>query len=395
MSCGFGCAVACLLVFTGDAVASTTLLWQPQGGACPGYEESSKQALCARVVVDRQILVGSQPEVLALMVPGRVEPLQARRIGGDTDTWYGRVVGDEFSHVTFAVRDSSIVGLISTASSRPYRLRRLPDGGTIVEQVVGRTPMADRESGRVTRRAARAVSRCTIETPECNGPAVVDVLPVFTAAAAEWAGGADLLMDWLTVAEWRTNQSFIDSGIKHGVRFKPAKETAWRESGSPINDFDAFREGSSPWIQDIHRWRDEDVHADLVVIVTSGDVSGGHANRPRQPDAGQAFTVVTIQGLTGDDTLTHELGHLLGAGHADGGGAMPFGRAFSEPRPAAGCTPFATIMEGSALCEGCVRLLHWSGGSTARQHCGDRLGDVCADNAAVLNRTACAVAGYR
>lgn len=154
-------------------------------------------------------------------------------------------------------------------------------------------------------------------TAAMENPTVIDVLAAYTPAAGTvLAGGADRLNDYFR----QTNRVYANSDTNVLINLAGFKRTLYTESGEIDRDLTRLQKRGDGFLEDVHAER-ERIDADLSVLLTARDANDGdvvglayeYQDAPGNDAFG--FSVVAIDSSENGDTLAHELGHNLGAGH--------------------------------------------------------------------------------
>ena len=386
-------------------------LWTVES-ATPSASSKALDAPRLIVKVHSEYIYPIPAPLVELELPGAAgqanSSIVAQRIASvSTDhMWQGRLAGDSYSNVTFAQVGEAVVGLITTSSGPMYRLRSYDGAFPIVERLDPRSPgTLDMELETSIRAGCSEARVEKAKIPRCASQnelqEEVRVLVVYTPAAQSWAGGTEEMLAWIAAAEQRTNQSFVQSGVRHRIKVVRRELVPYHESNfGTEHDLRAMNEVENELNKEVGRLRNAN-SADIAILLVSNGHSPGHACSLTSNDldslsaAEAAFGVVAIQFLARDDTFAHELGHILGAGHPDDrdGGATGFGRGYSAPADDK-CRPWKTIMDRMGSGEP-APILYWSNPET--EGCAKKPMGIpnFADNARTLNRTACTVASYR
>ncbi len=373
-------------------------------------------AICRQVTVNAKLVYPEPAEHLELELPGpggreTDHIVVADRIseGPGKQTWQGRVRGDDFSNVTFSREGKAVVGVITTSDGTIYRLRNYAGIYRIIERLTA-TSRATRPEADAQPVAAgcdrREKAPRPVACPDVGRPlpesSVVDVLVVYTSAASSWASGEDEILAWIRTAEGRTNQSFAQSGVIHRIKVVShglvEKYSEDKLTGTK-KDLENLIAGV-PGLDKVAEFPDAG-HADVRLLLVSNPESPGYAcqmgshDRKTTAFADAAYGVVAMQWLSSDDDFTHEIGHILGAGHPDDaeGGASGFGRGYSLPAEGS-CPAWKSLMVRSGSGDA-APILYWS--SPEKKDCADRpMGKRgSADNVTTLNFAVCTVASFR
>jgi len=390
--------MVCLLAASHPGlVAAAPALWS-MGKPC---SIDSYITGCLEIHPDPALLRPGGPEDIDMTVPGgRVVHLHRISVDSPADSarsliWQGRVHGDAWSNATFAVSGHAFVGYITTSPGSAFRVKRGP-GGDLQVQVLGNTARID-----VLRDDRYA---CTIPPPgkaiECDAAAAydVDVLILVTPGAEQDLRSGDELRAWISLAASRTNQSLAQSGVRHRIRIvgieRLPRYTRITSTQQHMEDLESQAKG----FEDLPRLRVM-TGADLTIMLVSA--AGPALSCPLPAESlgsrvasDHGIAVVPVSLLATEDIFTHEIGHLLGAGHAHTPGVRIESRGWFEQgdtqHPA-----WRTLMVRDS-CHNCPSILYWSTPALPAPGAESRLGIAGkADNASTLNATGCTVSKAR
>ncbi len=148
---------------------------------------------------------------------------------------------------------------------------------------------------------------------------VLDILIVYTAAAAAGSGGETAMLSRIDKAVAEVNNAFLNSRVNAKLNLARAQQIAYTESGNMGTDLGRLQNKTDGFMDEVHALRDT-YKADLVSLVveaSGGGVAGiGYVMTAVQPwFRDYAFTVVGRAYTGSYNTLAHELGHNLGCAH--------------------------------------------------------------------------------
>ena len=151
-----------------------------------------------------------------------------------------------------------------------------------------------------------------------SGVSEIDVLVLYTPAAAAYAGGEASMRAQVELLFAETNTAFSNSGVSARVAGW-ARAVSYVESQDVGIDLDLLRGSLDGYLDEVHSMR-SDLGADLVHLLVAytptassdGSFTCGVANPRLQPSAAFGVTLFYYQCSY---TFTHELGHNLGLLH--------------------------------------------------------------------------------
>lgn len=155
-----------------------------------------------------------------------------------------------------------------------------------------------------------------------GAPSVVDILVVYTPAALAFQGTEAGMLAHIQGCIAATNDAFARSGATGQIRLVGTQLVTYTESSSYIDDLNRLTNTSDGIMDNVHSLRNT-AGADLVCLLRRGvdsSLRGGLAWQPLSTtgEPSRGFSVVQTEGALATLTLTHELGHNLGLGHARG-----------------------------------------------------------------------------
>jgi hypothetical protein len=341
-------------------------------------------------------------------------------------TWVGHVDGDAASSVTLVYDgDGLLTGSISTVDAvyqirpAPSEIRRSTFAAMPLHVIVEIDQAALPPEAEPVPVALTAQDHALVEVPQEDSAEFIDVLVVYTSAAAAYAGGTSGMLNLINLGISETNTSYQNSGVTQRLRLAHAAQVAYVESNSFSPMLTDLRSGAGA-LAGVGALRDQ-YAADLVTMLV----------RPGAPDscgigylmtsvgpafASFAFSVTDAVCLSPNYTFAHELGHNMGAHHDwfVATSTLPYSYAHGYVNAGPAGQRWRTIMAYNNLCTAqgfsCTRLLRWANpeltygglptGIPARTSTSCAAGDVgntnCdADDRRTLNNTALTVANFR
>jgi hypothetical protein len=378
--------------------------------APPGAILREKIALVNRNALD------SPGEVRLSLAAGETYAASLTFVGereGNTRLYQGTLIGQRDSSVTLVLRDHLLAGNISTQDGKRFVIRPHTDGSVAIQEL-NLAAYPDEAHPLASPTAAGSVSPGTgVEDPsptDAVAPgeapmddasvATIDLMVVYTPAVLQARGGAAQVQQMIDLVVAEANQSYIQSGVLQRLRVVHSGLVSYDEADGVALALQRLTSTSDGYLDEVHALRDR-YQADVVTLLTAQREFCGVAWMMQTPSAAfesKAFSVVNHVCAADNYSLTHELGHLMGASHdranAAAAGAFPYSygwRRAGHVRTimAYGCTNLAAD---------CPRVGLWS--NPDAMHEGMALGapaasPVAADNRTTLNNTRFLVAQFR
>ena len=228
--------------------------------------------------------------------------------------------------VVLQTEEGLTVDIQDFANSRVYTIVSTAGGVTVNEidpSLNTITPTAPIDPELPSRNRTLLSSPALGSTPD-QASTLIDVLVAYDTPSATWArqnGGG--ITNFATMAVQKMNTVLENCGLSSNFRYRlVGVMTVAAEGGA---DFDgvlaATRSGTGAWAP-IKAKRDE-VGADIVsTFIDTGSASGttglGYSlsSLPISSFSEHAYNVCAVRAISSSHTMTHEVGHNIGAGHA-------------------------------------------------------------------------------
>lgn len=341
----------CLLAVPVAAEAGARVFRSPPADRSPAAEP----VLCDSVTRARLVELDAPslraedadaPELVFELFDGRevrASRWPADRLSGSVSAqWYGRLEGQGSGYALFVERAGVLAGKIQTDAGELfeivwvgpdlYQLREvdpaaLPPCSCGPEHAVHAGPeLTDDEQVLALesiehQRRREAIERGEEPIPSGDDRAnfkFADVLIVYTPGARTVAGGAPQIQAAIELAIADANLAYGNSQTTIRIRAASIQEIAYTESNNLSLDLSRLWNGSDGFMDGVSVTRNS-TSADMVALIVSQSAGGscGAAylmSTVAPAFESQAFSVTALNCLS-SQTLTHELGHLMGCAH--------------------------------------------------------------------------------
>lgn len=355
-------------------------------------------------------------EDAALTAVGGVRADAPSRSIGST-LWLGSVTGVPYSDVILMTDAAGNVDLRVLTPGRNYFVQSLGGGVVRISEIDPSAGRYDANYQRVddtvivepseAEQREAALNRSSIRADDGT---VIDVMAVYTPAAAAMLGGDAAARLAIEAAAALANVSYENSGVNFRIRLVHVARIDYVETGTGT-DLSRLRNTSDGHMDIVHQWRNQ-YAADLVALIPGTAAANrsycGIASLPLfLPAPSSAFSVTEALCIS-DITFVHELGHNMGKAHDHANASFavhPYAFGYQDPSTGPGdYGDWVTVMAYSdgGECPStyipgeCPAIAYWSD-NEATYH-GKPLGSPGPngeDNVQSLNETALEIANYR
>ena len=149
-----------------------------------------------------------------------------------------------------------------------------------------------------------------------DGPVTIDLLIVYTPAAAVWASNREGGINNTIASIMNKSQLALDNSNTN-ITFNLAHSAQVNyEEFNNSNDLSNLRNNNDGYLDEVHTWRDA-YGADVVVLLEEIDYTGGQGYllTSKTGSPGYAFSLTRVQQASWTYTVVHEIGHNMGLHH--------------------------------------------------------------------------------
>ncbi len=348
--------------------------------------------------------------------PVAIEEIKWQTYSNNSLSYIGKISTQPNSSVVFSKYGNRWNGMITTEENKKYILQQTADEVYAISEVNEQSFSRQDNAADYILPAPEGTTAnynvCDAGNPCTANPVNINIMVVYTPAAAASYGGTAATIASITTAISNMNIANANSGVNANVVFNlaHAAETNYIESGNINTDLVALRTNNDGIMDEIHTLRTT-YQADLVslIVATPTNTCGlGYVNSdPTNYRADLGFNVIIAGCVVSNFSLAHELGHNMGLQHDwyVNSSALPCEHHHGYVNQAALVTGAATSKrwrtilaydnQCSAAGFNCTRLNFWSNPDILRN--GDPMGiNIGNTNPANevygINRFACAVA---
>lgn len=161
---------------------------------------------------------------------------------------------------------------------------------------------------------------CAAANPCTVSGVVIDIMVVYTPAAATAYGGVANTVSSITTAVTNMNVANSNSGVSSNISFNlvHTAQVVYTESGTTSTDLSRLRTNGDGFMDNVHTLRTTYL-ADLVSLIVASPTTTcgvGYLNtNPTDYSANNGFNVTVYNCVVGNYSMSHELGHNMGLQH--------------------------------------------------------------------------------
>ena len=180
---------------------------------------------------------------------------------------------------------------------------------------------------------------------------IIDLIAFYNAAALQWAGNEEGVIDKIQESVDYANDAYENSGLPGRVRLLAIEPTTYTypDNESFNRALDELEDPSDGPLDSLIE-RQRFYGADAVTLFITNDVSGGRANLLTLNSTPAPYSIIRIQNPV--STLAHELGHNMGLRHRaetySGDVSRWFPDSFAEIFTTPGGTTYGTVMTNTS-----------------------------------------------
>ena len=347
----------------------------------------------------------------AFTAVGSVRAEDTTRSSGTT-LWLGSVSGVPLSDVILMTDAAGNIDLRVLTRGRNYFVQSIGSGVVRISEI-------DPSAGRYDANRQRVYDAVPVEpteaelnglSPRADDGTVIDVMAVYTPAAAALLGSEAAARLSIESAVALANVTYENSGVNFRIRLVHLARVDYAEVGD-ATDLNRLRNTSDGHMDIVHQWRNQ-YAADLVVLIPGTSAANrsycGIANLPTfLPAPSSAFSITEALCIS-DITFAHELGHNMGKAHDHANASFavhPYAFGYQDASTGPGdYGDWVTVMAysdggecpSSYIPGECPAIAYWSDNEATYN--GKPLGSPGPngeDNVQSLNETALEIANYR
>ena len=262
--------------------------------------------------------------------PGVVVTARISRVGSDVNgtlSILAPVVGREGAFLTLSVSDGVALGDVTFPDERRRHAIRFDSAArrhvsrTVPDDELDELPPGPAVFPPPPPPSSRSVPLPASDpAPADAGETVVDLLVVYSPAAASWASSSGGGINNVVAQALNRAQLAMDNSAA-GIVFRlvHSAQISYVESGSANTDLSRLRNASDGYMDNVHSLRNQ-YGADLVCLLLNISDTGGLGYALTSsflPDGFPtwAFNLCRVQQVASGYTMVHEIGHNMGAGH--------------------------------------------------------------------------------
>jgi len=267
-------------------------------------------------------------------------------------SWFGKIEGQPTSLVLFSNVGNAVSGYIRDSNNKVYRIQYRGNNVHQITEINTQLVQPDR-----VMQPQPVMAGAETEKKCCDTIAhQVDVMVVYTVKARDSAGGTSSILSAIEICIQQANLSYQNSNLNQSLNLVHTAEVSYVEDENAELNLERLINPTDGPLDEVHHWRDT-YDADIVVLMV--DFMAGFTGISRVMTtnsvafASQALCVVRYNDSFSSLVFTHEVGHIMGAGHelcdANWSGLFTYSHAFTGSN-------YRTVMAMSAT----NRIEYWS-----------------------------------
>ena len=229
----------------------------------------------------------------------------------------GSVDGSSPGRFYLVGEGDAVVGNVVLDDGRGFRIRPATAGtGYSIREIDSNSASPCGTDGSRTSLAPHEDPGLERGTAKADDGSLIDVQVLYTTAARQALGSTRAMNAYVQLAIDVTNDAYALSNVSHRLRLVGRVETAWVENGGMNTALTNLSTDGDGIMDEAHDLRNQN-RADIVALVVVDDQLCGLAFVGGTSDDTLGFNVNDWACIdaAGGWTLTHEIGHNMGAGH--------------------------------------------------------------------------------
>jgi hypothetical protein len=273
------------------------------------------------IVINVNNLKSLDNDTLTIELPGMTAPVDIIKTNQSINPelnsfrWFGKILGSPNSFVLLTNVGSAVAGYIRD-NNKIYRIEYRGNNVHQIASINNKYAKPDKVR-RVTSNAGS--SYATDTTSCCDTVKIIDIMVVYTAEAAEEVAGNGGILSLIDLCIEISNTSFINSGINARLNLVHAEQINYSDQNTADTNLDRITNNPGGMFNNVYEMRNT-YKADIVVLMVNMMYGySGIANVMTTNTIAfesSAFAVVSRrESLASHLVFTHEVGHVMGAGH--------------------------------------------------------------------------------
>ena len=294
------------------------------------FDTSDSSALLRKnIKIDIAVLNAFNNDSFKIFLPSQTNPRgipvtlikQRQSINNSSNilSWYGKIQGQAGSLVLFTNLGSAVAGYIRDKDNKIYRIQYRGNDFHQIAAINSLFIKTDKIFAPQNLIAENVIpDNEIVHSNCCDTSNEIDILVVYTTEAKDSAHGTDAIKTIIELCINISNVSYENSGINQKIILVHTDEVDYTEHAIADTYLSDLIHPSGGRLENVHNLRNT-YKADIVVMVVynmagyEGISNIMTSNSVAFEDS--AFCVVRLDHAFDHKVFTHELGHIMGAGH--------------------------------------------------------------------------------